>query len=127
MSKVYLIVACEGFASDHNSWEEVKEEFEEAIFEDPYCATDNYSIVVADAEETTVAELDPSVEAVFVCYGYGDNVVFWPNDYRNFEAFKTDLMHEDHSCAVEEIGFDVYALYDLKRYMGKLTVAIEEV
>lgn len=127
MNKVYLIVNCEGYANSYVSWEEVKEEFEETIWQDPYCATDNYSIVVADVEETTVAELDPNVEAVFVYYGYGESVVFWPDDYPNFEAFKADLAREDHSCMVEEIGFDVNALYDLKRYMGKFTVAIEEV
>lgn len=127
MNKVYLIVNCEGHAVEFDSWEEVTEELEDLVWEDSFLHAERTSVIVADAEEIAVSDLESDVKAVFVRYGYGENIVYWAHEYKNFDSFKTDLMREDHMCMVEEIGFDMYALSDIKEYRAKFTVIIEEV
>ena len=127
MSKVYLIVDCDGVITNYDSWEKVMEEFEEVAWEAVYSGIDSISIFVADAEEVVVSDLTSNVEAVYVRYGYGLEMIIEPNEYPSFEAFKADLVRDDRNCTAEEIGFDVYALFNLKKYKTKLSVTMEEV
>lgn len=125
MFNMFLITdEFEDNASVWESLDECKTECAERILDDGFCS---YTIIAAKAvKEDKVSFVDYNADLILIRFEKDETLILHPSRYFHSDDLKKEIAYQWVMSTDDDVLCEVFCLYEVKRYVPKLTVEFEE-
>lgn len=114
----------EDSASVWESLDECKTECAEYIINDGF---DSHIIITAKAvKEEKVSFVDRDADLILMRFEGGETLLLHPSRYFHFDDLKKEVAYQWVMSVDDDVACEVFCLYEVKRYVPKLTVEFAE-